>query len=61
MYLKDLLTHAQRHVTTPGSTAHAGKGCREGELIATQAAVANAGAPMEDRALHLTIGDPWWR
>lgn len=53
----DLLTHAQRHVTAPGSLADAGKGCRKGELIAAQAAVTNTGAPMEDRALHLAVGD----
>lgn len=57
----DLLTHAQRHVTTPGSFAHAGKCCREGQLIAAQAAVAHAGAPLEDGALHLTVGDLGWR
>lgn len=61
VYDIDLLTHAQRHITAPGSSAHTGKGCREGQLIAAQAAVANAGAPLEDGALNLTVGDLGWR
>ncbi len=49
------LTQTQRNFSTPGAVADTREDGGEGQFVSHQAAVAHAGAPLEHRALHLTV------
>lgn len=52
-----LLTEALGDLPAPGAVALAGEHGGQGQLVALQAGVADAGAPAEIRAHHLPVGN----